>query len=804
MGAAFAPRSPCPNSTAPFWTPTAWNGFLAGPTSSTLPYKSLPLSLGRLSIPNGLESLRSHYDTRETMMQAQTNAADEYLFASNATQKQRNPHHLLPGHLPMTLARWRIRIAAVAMTMASLSGACQAAPEMTIYTDSLQNGWQSWSWSTVDLASRDTVHTGQNSAKITCAGAFKGFYLHHDAMNGSDYGRLVFWISAGSVANQDLTIAGILGTTPAKTVPVAQFAEGGTLAVNAWKKVSIPVSALGVSTSQEFTGFWIMNGAAGETPFFVDDISLLGAEAGAPASAPGNLPVEIQVDASTGQHPISPLIYGVAFGSPETLRSLNCPLNRMGGNSTTCYNWTINADNRGNDWFFESIGDKSATSGQRGDDFIRDSLASGAQPMMTIPMIGRVAKLGPDRGKLASYSIAKYGPQKAHDQWMPDAGNGISAKDGKPVTGSDPDDASVPADSAFQQSWVRHIVSKWGAAEKGGLRYYILDNEPSLWQGTHQDMHPVGPKMEEIRDKIIDYAARIKEVDPGAVIVAPEEWGWNGYLYSGYDQQYGSQHGWNTHPDRATHGDREYLPWLLDELRRHDAAAGKRSLDVFTVHCYPQGGEGGDDVSPAIQGRRNRSTRSLWDPGYTDESWIHSAVQLIPRLKGWVQHYYPGLRIGITEYNWGAENHVNGATAQADILGIFGREGLDLATRWTTPGPNTLTFKAMQIFRNYDGNSSAFGDTSISDTVPNPDTLSSFAAVRKADGALTVMVVNKVGETPIVLGLRSFPSGPKANVWQLTAANKIQHLDDAAVTATNQIALTVPAQSITLLVIPHP
>ena len=103
------------------------------------------------------------------------------------------------------------------------------------------------------------------------------------------------------------------------------------------------------------------------------------------------------------------------------------------------------------------------------------------------------------------------------------------------------------------------------------------------------------------------------------------------------------------------------------------------------MHYYPQGGEFSDDVSTAMQLRRNRSTRSLWDPNYVDETWIDDKVQLIPRLKGWVNTYYPGTQIGITEYNWGAESHINGATTQADILGIFGREGLDLATRWTTP-----------------------------------------------------------------------------------------------------------------------
>jgi len=86
-----------------------------------------------------------------------------------------------------------------------------------------------------------------------------------------------------------------------------------------------------------------------------------------------------------------------------------------------------------------------------------------------------------------------------------------------------------------------------------------------------------------------------------------------------------------------------------------------------------------------MQLRRNRSTRSLWDPTYTDETWINDKVRLIPRLKQWAAQYYPGTPVGINEYNWGAEDHINGATAQADVLGIFGREGLDLATRWTTP-----------------------------------------------------------------------------------------------------------------------
>ena len=51
----------------------------------------------------------------------------------------------------------------------------------------------------------------------------------------------------------------------------------------------------------------------------------------------------------------------------------------------------------------------------------------------------------------------------------------------------------------------------------------------------------------------------------------------------------------------------------------------------------------------------------------------------------------------------------------------------------------------MKMYRNYDGNRSTFGDTSVRATRHRqPDNLSVFAAERTADGALTVMVIAKV------------------------------------------------------------
>lgn len=515
-----------------------------------------------------------------------------------------------------------------------------------------------------------------------------------------------------------------------------------------------------------------------------------------------NPAITVKVDANANKKPISPLIYGLAFPAVGQIADLNCPLNRSGGNTTTRYNWKLNADNKGRDWYFESIAYPSAVAGEGADTFIKNNKQAGAESMITIPLIEWVAKVGANRGKLSSFSIAKYGQQKDNDsQWFPDAGNGVKTN-GKYVTGNSPSDANVASNSTFQQGWVKHLVQKWGKANAGGARYYMMDNESSLWFDTHRDVRPIGLKMDEMRDKIIDYAGKVKAIDPTALIVGPEEWGWGGYLLSGYDQQWGALHGWANLPDKTAHNNQDYMPYLLSELRKHEVATGQRLLDVFSLHFYPQGGEFSGDASASMQLRRNRSTRALWDANYVDETWIGTQVQLIPRMKQWVASSYPGLQTAITEYNWGAEGSMNGATTQADILGIFGREGLDMATRWMTPDSASPTYKAIKMYRNYDGFKSGFGDTSVQATVPNPDNVSAFAAVRTTDGALTVMVISKYlsGNTKTTLSLANFAHNGTAQTYRL-ASNAIQHLSDVAVAGAS-LTVTLPPQSVTLCVFP--
>jgi hypothetical protein len=671
----------------------------------------------------------------------------------------------------------------------------RASAQGLVYDDALRSGWENWSWATVSLNNANLAHEGAASIKVT-AGAYQALYLHHSALDGSAYTNLVFWIDGGSSGGQRLQVQ---ATSLGNAQDPVQLPA---LVADSWTQVTISLQSLGVDADPAFDGFWIQDRSGATQPaFFVDDINLVAASGPPPVIT--NSAVALSLDASIVRGSISELIYGVAFASSNELKLLNVPLNRSGGNAESRYNWKINAHNRAADYYFESIGDASgATAGAESDQFVRDTMAGGAKAMLTVPMIGWGAKLGNNRAKLGSFSIAKYGAQTDRDPFFTDAGNGIvSSSPLQYVVGNDPNDANVPADTLFQQEWVQHLTNLWGAAAGGGVGYYFLDNEPSIWFSTHRDVHPVGATMREIREKSIQYATMLKSVQPGALVLGPEEWGWSGYFYSGYDQQYGSKFGWSNLPDRGTNGGADYLPWFLDQMRKQSAIQGERLLDVFTVHYYPQGGEFSDNTSSTMQLLRNRSTRSLWDPSYTDQSWINDKVHLIPRLKQWVDQNYPGTRIGITEYNWGAEKHINGATAQADLLGIFGREGVDIATRWTTPDSATPAFKAIQMYRNYDGARSTFGQSSIPIAVPNPDNLSAFAAQR-SDGALTVMVVNKQlsGSTPLTLSINHFSNSSVAHLYQLTGANVISKLPDLAITA-GVISNTLPSPSISLFVV---
>ncbi len=515
----------------------------------------------------------------------------------------------------------------------------------------------------------------------------------------------------------------------------------------------------------------------------------------------------LQVDASTAkQHPISPYIYGMNFADEALAQELHLPVRRWGGNSVTRYNWQNDTSNHASDWYFENIPNDNSNpaalpNGSASDQFVDQDRRTGTKTLLTLPTIGWTPK---SRAYACGFSVAAYGAQQSTDPWRPDCGNGMKTN-GSNLTGNAPTDTSLAIDPTFDQNWMRHLIGRYGTAAAGGVLFYDLDNEPMLWNSTHRDVHPLPTSYDEMRTRTYQYAAAVKAVDPNAQTLGPAEWGWTGYFYSALDAAPGGAW-WNNPQDRNAHGGTAFTDWYLQQMRAYEQTNHVRILDYLDLHFYPQAN--GVSLSPAgdaaTKALRLRSTRSLWDPTYTDESWIATPVRMIPRMHDWVNTNYPNTKLAISEYNWGGLEDINGALAQADVLGIFGREGLDLATIWGPPSSGQPGAYAFRMYRNYDGSGGAFGDVGIEASSADQSQLAIYGALRSSN-TLTLMIINKSNNSlTSSLALNGFSPSATAQVYRYSAANlnAIVRQSDQAVTATGFTA-TFPASSITLVVIPR-
>ena len=541
----------------------------------------------------------------------------------------------------------------------------------------------------------------------------------------------------------------------------------------------------------------------------------------------------LTVDAASGRHPISPDIYGFngyggnAFnGNLIAAPDLRPGLTRWGGNSTSQYNWTLDATNAGGDFYYE-VGPVGTAANVNGFDitkvpdgagfdfFVETNRRGGAKTFATVPIMDWVVKT---RGPACSFSVIKYGTQQKTDPaaGKSDCGNGLK-KDGSIIQTADATDTDVAVDESFMAGWVSRQAAKYGAAAQGGVAIWSLDNEPVYWMSNHANIHPLPATYDEIIEKGIRYAAAIKAADPTAAVSGPVTAGYGDLFFSAKDfvSGYASKSTlatvpdfkyWTNPIDHAAHDDVDIVPWYLQQFAAYDAANGTRLLDYLDVHGYMPGTNAfntdTDALSVAI---RLQAPRVFWDRGYVfnhDDYKTDECVCLIPRMQDWIAANYPGTKTAITEYNLGGANHVSGMLAQADLLGVFGREGLDAAAFWGDMSGSS--YFAFRLYRNYDGAGSAFGDISVAAVTENQDKLAIYAALR-SDSALTMVVLNKTGnDLSSTVGISGFLPSTAARVYRYTAANLNAIVKVADVPATSAGVTTVfPAYSATLLVLPQ-
>lgn len=468
--------------------------------------------------------------------------------------------------------------------------------------------------------------------------------------------------------------------------------------------------------------------------------------------------VHFTIDAARNVRPISPYIYGV--NQPLTGRLANATFTRLGGNRWTAYNWVNNASNAGSDFFFQNDdflggGDTPGGAVTPG---ILNAKKRGAAMLLTIPVAGYVSA-----DKSPPGDVRDSGPNYLQTRFRVD----------KPVKGTpftltpDPNARNV-----YQDEFVNWVKTNYPASQTASSKapiWFSLDNEPDLWNSTHAEIHPNAVTYAELVQKSIAFSRGIKAVAPNTLVFGPVSYGFNGYV--------------NLQNATDANG-RDWLTYYMQKMR-NAAGTGGRLLDVLDLHWYPEATGGGtriteNDTSPAVVAARLQAPRSLWDTTYKETSWIaddyyNGPIYLLPRLFAKIRRAYPDTKLGFTEYNYGAGGDISGGIAQADVLGIFGRDGVFAASEFPLIDNETFIAGAFNMFRNFDGAGAAFGDTTVLAKTDNVPDTSVYASLDSSNpNRLVVVAINKTA-APItaVIRLAHAPAVAQAAIYQLTSRSAL-------------------------------
>jgi hypothetical protein len=670
---------------------------------------------------------------------------------------------------------------------------CSVHADVKIYdgqAGQLVNSWENWSWATVSLTSKDYVAPSDTYSISVLINNYQALYLHSNGgFTAKDFSHLEFLVNGGASGNQPVNVQLVSGTDPtAKSLSLSSY-TGGSIPAAKWVKVSIPLSDFGVTNATTLNGFWVQAETADNAgTIYIDDIILIS------APPPPVTTVTVTVDISKNRHTFSNLIFGVNFASADQLQRNKYTVNRWGGEAVTRYAWDVDAANHASDWYFEDLAANTPNPNtlpfnSTADMFVSDTLNNNALPLVTVPILGYAPF---DRQTRCGFSVKKYGAQKQTDPYQPDCGNGVKP-DGSFVTGNDPADTSRVIDETYVLKWLAHLDQVFG---KGKVSHFELDNEPGLWNTIHRDVKPLAITYDELWNKTVQYAGAIRRTYPNAQIFGPVPWGWCEYMFSPRD-------GCSSGPDRQAHGDIPLLQWYIQQVGAYRTKFNIQLVDVIDVHIYPQESNVDSSVEdPSTAAVRFRSTRAIWDSTYVDESWIGQPIYLVPRIQQWINQYAPGLRIAVSEYNWGNDEIITGALAQVLILGIFARENVYIATRWVSPASNTKTEDGFKLYTNYDGKGSSVQGDSVSSVSSDDDTVATFAFYDNNN--VYVVVVNKRGDSaaPVVVDVSSATQSGKAAIYSFSKSQSVSLTSTASV-SSGKFSFSLDAWSAAVAVVSH-
>jgi hypothetical protein len=509
--------------------------------------------------------------------------------------------------------------------------------------------------------------------------------------------------------------------------------------------------------------------------------------------------VDIQVDVSSGRRPISPFLYGrnnslsddpgrpLKASDWQFLRDAGVRILREnGGNNSTKYNWRLKLSSHP-DWYnnvYRHDWDYTAKSLQNN--------MSEAGGVFALQLLGMAA--GDN-----SHNFNDWGYNRS--QWWEGVNNNWAGGGGPDIGEGDPSLylTDWPADSTAG------ILDHWFGPEGLGLdpdrfRYWNMDNEPEVWNGTHDDVVTVSMPVEEYLQSYFAVAKKARAKFPGVKLLGPvstNEWQW---------------YNWNN--DKVQSGGKSYvwLEYFIKRIGDEQQATGTRLLDVLDLHFYP----GEQKPSELVQLHRvwfdrtynypgangvKRAGSGGWDNGITKE-------YVFGRCREWLERYLGldhGVGLGVSEMGIAGDDPNVVAVWYASTLGVFADEGVELFTPWSW---KQGMWEVLHLFTRYAKGyrvASASGQDAL---------VSAYASVNSASDSMTVILVNrdltKIQEASVhtasfeipdgdyrILSISGLPSGSES--FKSHSDNALQ--EGTTAVRSGSFALSLPALSVTAVLL---
>lgn len=506
------------------------------------------------------------------------------------------------------------------------------------------------------------------------------------------------------------------------------------------------------------------------------------------AFAASGYDLDVTVDLNGPRKSISPYIYGI--NDAGYLDNVNVNVVRQGGNRYSAYNWENNYSNAGSDW--KNSSDTFLTTGY--------SKELAATPGACAIHLSEDCVSHNIPYKMATIQMAGYASADAKGEVTADeAAPSARWKQVKAAKGSEfsltPD---LEDDYVYMDEYVNYLVQTLGDASTAeGINGYNLDNEPALWSHTHSLMHPDKTTYAEMVEKSTEYATAIKAVDPKAEIFGLALFGFGAYTQLSEAPDADNSYNW-------------FISYYLDKMADAEKTAGKRLIDAIDVHYYSEAmgtdrvTNCNDDTHEDCIEARLQAPRTLYEVGYIENSWIgqwgQSYLPILPNIQDSINKYYPGTKLAMTEYNFGGGDHVSGAIAEADTLGVFASNDVYLATLWPLTSNIDYQLAAINLYTNYDGNGAAFGDTLVSTKTSDVEKGTAYAAIDGSDESkVTLVLTNKDlhNSQNATIKLNGDAAYSSAAIYGITSeSSNIQLLGAVNDIADNTFTIEIPALSV--------